>query len=110
MEARATAKYIRISPRKARLVADLVRGKSVGEALSILEYTAKAASIYIFKLLNAAVANAGTRPGIDVDNLYVKRIYVNPGPTLKRFRAGPQGRAFRILKRTCHITVILDEA
>jgi len=110
MEARATAKYIRISPRKARLVADLVRGKSVSEALSILEYTAKAASIYVFKLLHSAVANAGSRPGVDVDTLYVKKIYVDPGPTLKRFRPGPQGRAFRILKRTCHITVILDEA
>ena len=110
MEARATAKYIRISPRKARLVADLVRGKTVSEALSILEYTAKAASIYIFKLVNAAVASASSRPGIDVDSLYIKRIFVDPGPTMKRFRAGPQGRAFRILKRTCHITVILDEA
>lgn len=110
MEARATAKYIRISPRKARLVADLVRGKTVSEALSILEYTAKAASIYIFKLVNSAVANASSRPGVDVDSLYIKRIFVDPGPTLKRFRAGPQGRAFRILKRTCHITVILDEA
>ncbi len=110
MEARATAKHIRMSPRKARLVADLVRGKAVSEALSILEYTSKAASIYIFKLVNAAVASAGSREGVDVDNLYVKHIYVNPGPTLKRFRAGPQGRGFRILKHTCHITVILDEA
>lgn len=110
MEVRATDKYIRMSSRKARLVADLVRGKAVSEALSILEYTPKAASIYFFKLINSAVANAGSRGSVDVDTLYVKTIFVDPGPTLKRFRAGPQGRGLRILKRTCHISVILDEA
>jgi len=109
MEVQASDKHIRISPRKARLVADLVRGKSVSEALSVLEYTPKASSIYIFKLINSAVANAGKLEGVDVDTLYVKKIAVDPGPTLKRFRAGPQGRGLRILKRTCHITVVLDE-
>ena len=110
MEVRAVDKYIRVSPRKARLVADLVKGKPVSDALSVLEFTPKAASIYVFKLINSAVANASRKEGVDVDILYVKNVLVDQGPTLKRFRPGPQGRGFRILKRTCHITVILDEA
>jgi len=110
MEARAIVKYIRISPQKARLVADLIRGKVVGEALTILGYTPKAASRHIYKLVSSAVANAGRQEGIDVDTLFVKNICVDPGPTLKRFRARSMGRGSRILKRTCHITVVLDEA
>lgn len=110
MEVRAVDKYIRVSPRKARLVADLVKGKPVSDALSILEFTPKAISIYMYKLIRSAVANASNRQGIDVDVLFVKNVLVDQGPTLKRFRPGPQGRGFRILKRTCHLTVILDEA
>lgn len=110
MEVRAADKYIRISPQKARLVADMVRGKAVSEAVSILEYTEKAASRYIYKLINSAVANSSQIEGIDIDTLFVKEIYVDQGPTLKRFRARAMGRGTRILKRTCHITVVLDEA
>ncbi len=110
MEVRAVDKHIRISPQKARLVADMVRGKAVGEAVSMLEYTPKAASHYIFKLINSAVANCSNIEGIDIDTLFVKEIYVGQGPTLKRFRARAMGRGTRILKRTCHITVVLEEA
>lgn len=110
MEVRAVDKYIRVSPRKARLVADLLRGKPVSDALSILEFTPKAISVYLYKLIRSATANASHKKGIDVDVLYVKNVLVDQGPTLKRFRPGPQGRGFRILKRTCHLTVILDEA
>ncbi len=110
MEVRAVDKHIRLSPQKARIVADLVRGKAVSEAVSILEYTPKSASRYIFKLINSAVANSSNTEGIDVDTLFVKEIFVDQGPTLKRFRARAMGRGTRILKRTCHITVILDEA
>ena len=110
MEVRAVDRYIRVSPQKARLVVDLVRGKTVSEAISILEYTPKASSRYIYNLINSAVANSGTIEGIDVDTLYVKEIFVDQGPTHKRFRARAMGRGTRILKRTCHITVVLDEA
>ncbi|MFC1591516.1 50S ribosomal protein L22 [Thermodesulfobacteriota bacterium] len=110
MEVRAIDRHIRMSPQKARLVADLVRGKAVSTALSILEYTPKSASKKIFKLINSAVANAGQKEGVDVDTLFVKTICVDQGPTLKRFRARAMGRGTRILKRTCHITVVLDEA
>jgi large subunit ribosomal protein L22 len=110
MEVRAIDRYSRVSPQKVRLVTELVKGKAVSEALSILEYTPKAASRYIFKLINSAIANAGSREGIDVDTLFVKNIFVDQAPTLKRFRARAMGRSTRILKRTCHITVVLDEA
>ena len=110
MEVRAVDRYIRVSPRKARLVADLVKGKPVSDALSLLEFTPKAISIYMYKLIRSAVANASSKQGVDVDVLFVKNVLVDQGPTLKRFRPGPQGRGFRILKRTCHLTVILDEA
>lgn len=110
MEVRAIDRHIRISAQKARLVADLVRGMPVGEAVSLLEYTPKKASRYIFKLINSAVANANGRGDVDVDTLYVKTICVDEGPTMKRFRARSMGRGARILKRTCHITVVLDEA
>ena len=88
----------------------MVRGKAVSDALSILEYTPKIASTYILKLIKSAVANAGSREGVDVDTLFVKKIFVDQGPTLKRFRARAMGRGSRILKRTCHVTVVLDEA
>lgn len=110
MEVRANTSYIRVSPQKARLVANLVKGRTVSDALSMLEYTPKAASLYVLKLIKSAVANAGNKEGIDVDTLFVKNVLVDAGPTLKRFRARSMGRGTRILKRTCHITVVLDEA
>ena len=109
MEVRAVSKYIRISPQKARLVADLIRGKGVDEALSILKFTPKKAARLIDKTLRSAIANAEQTKVIDVDSLYVKKIYVDQGPTMKRWMAKAMGRASRILKRTSHITVVLDE-
>jgi large subunit ribosomal protein L22 len=109
MEVSAIAKYIRVSPQKARLVAELVKGKKVSDALGILTFTPKVSSRYMSKLIHSAVANAEQKKGIDIDTLFVKNIFVNEGPTLKRFRAASMGRASRIRKRTSHITVILDE-
>lgn len=109
MEAKAQAKYIRISPQKARLVADLVRGKKVEEAKSILTFTRKKAAGIIGKVLKSAVANATQNPGIDENILFVKTIFVDQGPSLKRWRARAQGRVAPIKKRMSHITVILDE-
>ena len=109
MEIRAVAKYVRRSPRKVRLVTDLIRGKRVGEALYILDFVQKAAVRDVKKVLKSAVANASQREGIDVDTLVVKNIYVDQGPTLKRIRPRAMGRATRILKRTSHITVVLEE-
>lgn len=109
MEVRAVSKYLRISPRKARLVADLIRSKNVGEALTILKFTPKKGARYISKTLRSAVANAENTNAMDMDNLYVKAIYVNEGPRLKRWRPRAMGRATQILKRTSHITVVLGE-
>jgi large subunit ribosomal protein L22 len=109
MEAKAQAKYIRISPQKARLVADLVRGKKVEEAKQLLTFTRKKAAGIIGKVLKSAVANASQNPGIDENILFVKTIYVDQGPSLKRWRARAQGRVAPIKKRMSHITVILDE-
>ena len=100
---------MRVSPRKARLVTDLVRGKKVGEALNVLVFTPKAFAKTLTKLINSAVANAQQNKQIDVDTLMVKRISVDGGPTLKRFMPRAQGRATMIRKRTSHITVVLDE-
>ena len=108
MEARAKLRFTRIAPTKARLVADLIRGKGSEEALNILTFTPKAAARIIVKLLKSAVANA-TQKKIDVDRLYVKTIYVDQGPTMKRFMPRAMGRATPIRKRTSHITIILDE-
>jgi large subunit ribosomal protein L22 len=91
------------------LVIDLVRGKKVDEALAILEFTPKRAAKVVKKLIQSAVANAEQSPDVDVDNLYIKRIYADDGPTLKRIRPRAVGRAYLIRKRTSHITVILDE-
>jgi len=110
MEVRAQGKYVRIAPRKARYVIDMVRGKKVGEALDTLRFTPKKAARLVHKLLNSAVANAEQRPDVDVDSLFIKRIYVDEGPVLKRWQPRAMGRATRILKRTSHITVVLDEA
>ncbi|CAJ1004486.1 MULTISPECIES: 50S ribosomal protein L22 [Bacillales] len=109
MEAKAVARYIRIAPRKVRLVVDLIRGKQVGEALAILKHTPKAASPVVEKLLKSAIANAEHNYEMDPNNLVVGKIFVDQGPTLKRFRPRAQGRATRINKRTSHITVVLNE-
>jgi large subunit ribosomal protein L22 len=109
MQAKAIAKYVRIAPRKARLVIDLIRGKEVGEAVAILRHTAKSASPIIEKVLNSAIANAEHNFSLDVNKLKISEAYVNPGPTLKRFRPRAMGRASRIHKRTSHITVVVSE-
>jgi large subunit ribosomal protein L22 len=109
METVARAKYIRISAQKVRLVADLVRGKKVEDALNLLMFTPKSSAPVIAKVLKSAVANAGQRQGVDVDTLVVKRITVDEGPTMKRFRARAMGRGTRILKRMSHITIIVEE-
>lgn len=109
MEARAVAKYIRISPRKARQVVDLVRGKDLEEALAILKYTPKRGANAVTKVINSAAANAEHNYEMDVDKLYISEIYVDQGPTLKRFNPRAYGRANMIRKRTSHITVVLRE-
>ena len=106
----ATARYIRISARKVKVVIDLIRGKSVKEATAILMYTPKAAAEPVLKLLNSAVANAENNQELMRDDLYVAEVYANQGPTLKRFRPRAKGSASRILKRTSHITIVLDRA
>jgi large subunit ribosomal protein L22 len=110
-DAQAVAKFVRVSPRKARLVADHIRGRSVPEARSILAFTPRAAAREIEKVLRSAVANAESNPhrNWNGDELYVKAIFVDDGPTIKRWRARARGRVNRILKRTCHITVKLDQ-
>jgi large subunit ribosomal protein L22 len=108
-QARAVARYIRIAPRKVRLVADLIRGKDVAEAIAILRHTPRAASPVLEKLLNSAVANAEHNYKMDVNKLYISEIYANEGPTLKRYQPRAQGRAFPILKRTSHITLVVSE-
>jgi len=108
MEVKAKLRFTRIASRKARLVADLIRGKKSEEALNILTFTPKAAARIIVKLLKSAVANA-TQKKIDVDRLYVKTIMVDQGPTMKRFMPRALGRATTIRKRTSHITIVLDE-
>ncbi|TCT21081.1 LSU ribosomal protein L22P [Melghiribacillus thermohalophilus] len=109
MQAKAIARTVRIAPRKARLVIDLIRGKEVGEAFAILRHTNRAASPIVEKVLKSAVANAEHNYEMDADNLVVSEAFVNEGPTLKRFRPRAQGRASRINKRTSHITVVVSE-
>ncbi len=109
MEAKAVLRGTRISPQKARLVADLVRGKDAGEAINNLRFMPKKAARIIRKLLESAVANASQNEAIDIDTLFVKKIFVDGGATLKRMRPRAMGRASRILKRSSHITVVLDE-
>jgi large subunit ribosomal protein L22 len=103
----ATAKFVRVSPRKARIVADLIRDRTVPEARTILSFTQRAAALDVDKVLRSAVANAESRPGLhwNGDDLVVSAVYVDEGPTLKRWRARARGRVARIRKRTCHITV-----
>jgi len=109
MQAKASANFVRIAPRKVQLVVDLVRGKSVGDAIAILRHTPKSASPVVEKLINSAVANAEHNFSMDPNSLVIKEIYANQGPTLKRFRARAMGRASRINKRTSHITVVVSE-
>jgi large subunit ribosomal protein L22 len=109
VETSAKLKYVRISPTKARLVADAVKGRMVEDALAVLKFSPRRAAAIMTKLLNSAVANATQNANLDVDTLYVKSIRVDEGPTLKRWRARAMGRATRIFKRTAHITVVLDE-
>ena len=109
MEARATAKYVRISPRKVQIVCDLIRGKSVPQATAILIATPKAASEVLIKVLKSAAANAENNHQMDPEKLYVSETYANPGPIIKRMRPRAQGRAYRINKRTSHVTVAVKE-
>jgi large subunit ribosomal protein L22 len=109
MEARATSRFARLTAQKARLVVDMIRGKPVEAALGILEYTPKRAARVVAKTLRSAVANAEHGQRVDVDALYVKRVWVDEGPTGKRFMPRAHGRATPIFKRSSHITVIVDE-
>lgn len=109
MQAKANARFIRIAPRKVQLVIDLIRGKQVGEAISILRHTPKAASPVLEKLLNSAIANAEHNYSMEADRLVISEAYVNQGPTMKRFRPRAMGRASRINKRTSHITLVVTE-
>lgn len=109
MEAKAIVRHVRIAPRKAQQVVDLVRGKKVDEALAILKYTPKAAAPIVEKLVKSAIANAENNNNMDVDRLYISEIYANQGPTMKRFRPRAMGRATTIRKRTSHIGVVLKE-
>ena len=109
-QAVATLKYARISSRKVKIVADLIRGKKVDEALAIVKFTPKASSEIIEKLLKSAIANAENNHDMKNDNLYIAEIYANQGPTLKRIRPAAKGSAVRIRKRTSHITIVLKEA
>ena len=108
-EAKAIAKYVRIAPRKLRIVINLIRGKSVNEAFAILKYTPKVCSEVIEKVLRSAVANAEHNYDMNVDNLIVSNAYVNQGPTLKRIHPRSRGQAFKILKRSSHVTVAVNE-
>ncbi|HHY20128.1 MAG TPA: 50S ribosomal protein L22 [Firmicutes bacterium] len=109
MEAKASARMIRMSPRKARQVIDLIRGKDLEEAQNILKVTPRKASHYIGKVLDSAAANAENNFNMDREDLYVSKAYVDEGPTMKRIRFHSRGQADTIFKRTCHITVVLSE-
>jgi large subunit ribosomal protein L22 len=109
--ARASARFVRMSPQKGRLVADLIRRRYVGEALTILRYSdKKKISAVLEKVLRSAVANAQQKtPNVDVDTLYISKIQIGGGPTAKRIRPAPQGRAYRVIKRTSHVQIHLEE-
>ena len=110
LEAKAILRYARISSRKVKIVADLIRGKKVDEALAIVKFTPKASSEILEKLLKSAIANAENNHGMNRGNLIVSEIYANQGPTLKRIRPAAKGSAVRIRKRTSHVTIKLTEA
>ncbi|THB79460.1 MAG: 50S ribosomal protein L22 [Desulfobulbaceae bacterium] len=109
MESRAVAKYIRVSPQKTRLVADVVRGMNVDKAITTLKFMPKKPAGILRQVIESAVANATQDDQVDVDNLFIKKIFIDGGPSLKRIRPRAMGRATGIIKRTSHITVILDE-
>lgn len=109
METRSVARFVRISPRKVRLLMDQVRGRQVGEALNLLSFAPQRGARILKKLIGSAVANAEQNAGVDVDSLYIMKIYADEGPTLKRWRPRALGRATRIKKRTSHLTVVLEE-
>jgi large subunit ribosomal protein L22 len=109
MEAKAVAKYVRMSPIKLKPIADLVRGKDLSEALTILKFTPGKGSVLVEKVVKSAAANAENNHDMNVDKLYVAEVYAHKGPTMKRWRAGAQGRASLILKRSSHIGVTLRE-
>ena len=109
METKAVAKYIRIAPRKVRIVLDLIRGKNVAEAFAILKFTPKAGADVVEKVLRSAVANAENNFDMDVDKLFVKTAFADQGSTLKRIHPRSRGQAFKILKRTSHVTIVVDE-
>src|SRR5256885_3937292 len=106
--ARAIARHVRVSPMKARRVIDLVRGLPAKEALTVLKFAPQAASEPVYKVLASAIANAENNERLDPDSLLVSEAYVDEGPTLRRFRPRAQGRAYRIRKRTCHITIAVE--
>ncbi len=109
MEAAAKHKFVNISPQKARLVANEVRGMSAEKAVTMLQFSTQKAAGIIKKIIDSAVANAEHNLGADIDELTVSTIFVDQGPTLKRFKARARGRGDRILKRTCHITVVVSD-
>jgi large subunit ribosomal protein L22 len=109
MESSAVARFVRVSPRKVRLIMDEIRGRKVEEALNKLSFIPQKGGRLLKKLINSAVANAQQNANTDVDKLYIYRIFADEGPSLKRFSPRAQGRATRILKRTCHLTVVLDQ-
>ena len=109
MEVKATAKYIRIAPRKLRIVMNLIRGKKVNEAFAILQFTPKVGSEVIEKVLRSAVANAEHNNDMNVDNLVVSSCYVDQGPTMKSIHTRSRGQAFKILKHSSHVTVCVSE-
>ena len=109
MEAKAVAKYVRIAPRKVRVVMNLIRGKNVADAFAILKFTPKAGADVIEKVLKSAVANAENNFDMNVDKLFVASAYVDQGPTLKRIHPRSRGQAFSIFKRTSHVTVVVAE-
>lgn len=109
MEAKAIARHIRIAPRKIRIVIDLIRGKNIGDAYAILKHTPKIGSEILLKLLESAIANAEHNYNMNSDKLYVAAAYVDQGPTLKRIHPRSRGQAFKILKRSSHVTVVVKE-
>ena len=109
MAAKARLSYLRVSPQRVKLVADLVRGKGVAEATSILRFTPNRSARPILKLLKSAISNAVTKGDVDTDNLFVSQVLVGPGPIIKRFTTRAMGRGTRVNKRTSHITIVLGE-
>ena len=109
MESKAVAKFVRITPRKVRVVLDLIRGKNVAEAFAILKFTPKAGAVVVKKVLRSAVANAENNYDMDVDKLAIKTAFADDGPTMKRIHPRSRGQAFKILKRTSHVTIVVDE-